>query len=124
MGDNAAISGVSASTPVSRDPAAVRPDDTVTVLAAGVLAATFAAVFHEALGHGIGCVAVGGHITLLTSIWFRCYGATSLTDAGGAIAGVIFGVLALIVPLHRIPNTAIRLMLLMFGAVILLRAEI
>ena len=91
-------------------------DDVATVAAAGVLAATLAALFHETVGHGIGCVAAGGYVTLLTSIWFRCYRGTSLTDAGGAIAGVIFGALAFMVPLHRVRNTAIRLALLMFGA--------
>lgn len=86
---------VSAATPFSSGPSD-RPDDTATVLAAGVLAATLAAVFHETIGHGIGCAAIGGDVTLLTSIWYRCHGATSLTDAGGAIAGVmaIIGVLA------------------------------
>ena len=110
---------VSVSTPFSSGPSD-GPDDTATVLAAGVLAATLAAVFHETIGHGIGCVAVGGDVTLLTSIWFRCHGATSLTDAGGAIAGVIFGALALGVPLQRVHNHAMRLMLLMFGAISLL----
>ena len=92
-------------------------DDVATVAAAGVLAATLAALFHETVGHGIGCVAVGGYVTLLTSIWFRCHGATPLTDAAGAIAGMIIGALALMIPPHRVHNTAIRLALLMFGAI-------
>jgi hypothetical protein len=58
-------------------------DDSATVIAAGILAATLAAVCHETLGHGLGCVIDGGRVTLLTSIWFRCHGATSLTDAAG-----------------------------------------
>lgn len=61
-------------------------DHSGTVIAAGVLAATLAAICHETLGHGLGCIGVGGRITLLTSIWFQCKGATSLTDAGGSIA--------------------------------------
>lgn len=106
--------------PSTRAGASQPPDDVITVSAAGVLAATLAAVCHETVGHGIGCVAVGGHVELLTSIWFRCHGATSLTDAGGAIAGVIFGALALSLPLHRLDDVAARLTLLMFGAISLL----
>jgi hypothetical protein len=86
-----------------------------TVVAVGVFAATLAALAHETLGHGIGCIAVGGHITLLTSIWFRCQGATSLTDAGGGIASVLFGAFALAVPPNRISSPAAYLTLLMFG---------
>jgi hypothetical protein len=64
-----------------------------------VLAGTLVALCHATLGHGIGCIAVGGHITLLTFIWLRCYGATSLTDAGGGIADVLLGSITLMVPL-------------------------
>ena len=106
--------------PSTRADASQPPDDAITVAAAGVLAATLAAVCHETVGHGIGCVAAGGQVELLTSIWFRCHGATSLTDAGGAIAGVIFGALALSLPLHRLGDAAARLTLLMFGAISLL----
>jgi hypothetical protein len=63
---------------VDPKPPALR-DDLPTVVAAGVLTATLAALCHETLGHGLGCLAVGGRITLLTSIWFRCHGAKSLT---------------------------------------------
>ncbi|MGJ4931627.1 hypothetical protein ACQR1I_09100 [Bradyrhizobium sp. HKCCYLS2038] len=95
-------------------------DDWVTIAACGMLAATLAAVCHETIGHGLGCLAAGGDVTLLTSIWFRCHDATSLTDAGGAIAGVICGGLAMTVPLGRIGNAATRLAVLMFGAISLL----
>jgi len=93
------------------------PDDVATVVAAGILAATLAALCHETLGHGIGCVAVGGQITLLTSIWFRCHGATSLTDAGGAIASLLCGALALMAPSNHVRSPVVYLILLMFGAI-------
>ena len=35
--------------------------------------------------NGLGCVVDRGEITLLTSIFFRCRGATALTDAAGPI---------------------------------------
>lgn len=95
-------------------------DHVLTVLAAGLLAATLAAICHETVGHGLGCIAAGGDIQLLTSIWFRCRGATSLTDAGGAISGLVFGGLVLALPMRRVSNSAMRLMLLMFGAISLL----
>jgi hypothetical protein len=63
---------------VDPTPPALR-DDLPMFIAAGVLTATLAALCHETLGHGLGCLAVGGRITLLTSIWFRCHGAKSLT---------------------------------------------
>lgn len=95
----------------------IQRDDLWTVAAAGVLAATLAALCHETLGHGVGCLAVGGHIALLTSIWFRCHEAALLTDAGGGIASVFFGALAFIVPLKRIDSPAMRLSQLIFGAI-------
>jgi hypothetical protein len=94
-------------------------DHVPTVLAAGLLAATLAAICHETVGHGIGCMAAGGDVQLLTSIWFRCRGATSLTDAGGAISGVLCGGLALALT-RRLSHPALRLMLFMFGALSLL----
>jgi hypothetical protein len=56
----------------------VASDDLITGVAVGVLA-TLAAVCHETLGHGVGCILDGGRITLLTSIYVRCAGATALT---------------------------------------------
>jgi len=92
-------------------------DDVATVSAACVFAATLAALCHETIGHGVGCLAVGGQITLLTSIWFRCHGATSLTDAGGGIASVVFGAVALKIPPTLIRNPPLRLSLLVFGSI-------
>ena len=68
--------------------------DRLTVASVGVLAATVAAVAHEIAGHGSGCLAVGGRVTLLTSIYFKCSGATGLTDAAGPIGSLVFGLIA------------------------------
>jgi len=91
-------------------------DDSATVIAAGVLAASLAAICHETVGHGLGCVGIGGRITLLTSIWFQCRGATSLTDAAGPIASLVGGVAAIVLLSFKIPNGAARLTLILFGA--------
>jgi hypothetical protein len=66
-------------------------DDRTTVVAVGVIAATLAAVCHETLGHGLGCTADGGRITLLTSIYVRCAGATALTPAAGPLGNFLAG---------------------------------
>lgn len=91
-------------------------DHAPTVVAAGVLAATLAAICHETLGHGLGCIGVGGRITLLTSIWFQCRGATSITDAGGSIASLLTGVASIALLSLKIRNRVARLVLILFGA--------
>jgi hypothetical protein len=68
--------------------------DPMTVVAVGVLASTLAAVCHETLGHGIGCILDGGRITLLTSIYFRCTGSTALTPAAGPLGNLLAGMAA------------------------------
>ncbi len=70
-------------------------DDVLTVIAIGVLAASLAAVFHEGLGHPAGCIAVGGQVRLVTSIYFRCAGAKPLTDMAGPLGNLIGGLAAL-----------------------------
>jgi hypothetical protein len=91
-------------------------DDAATVVAAGILAATLAAVCHETLGHGLGCIIDGGRITLLTSIWFRCQGATSLTDAGGPLASLIAGLLTFALVRRSAPGRVTRFVLILFAA--------
>jgi hypothetical protein len=92
-------------------------DDPATVFAVGALAATLAAVCHETLGHGLGCAAAGGHITLLTSIWFRCAGGSAITDAGGPMGNLVAGsaALALLGRVRARPRA--KLLLLIFGAI-------
>jgi hypothetical protein len=100
--------------PPNRD-ARARSDDAATVAAIGVLAATLADLCHETIGHGLGCVGVGGRITLLTSIWFRCQGATALTDAGGSLASLVLG--GIVLTLSRRSGTTARLLMILFGAI-------
>lgn len=82
----------------------------------GALAATLAAVCHETLGHGLGCIGVGGRIALLTSIWFRCNGGSAITAAGGPIANLIAGAIALTLLRHDRLSPRARLLTMMFGA--------
>jgi hypothetical protein len=91
-------------------------DDIPTALAAGILAATLAAVIHETLGHGIGCLTDGGTITVLTSIWFRCQGAASLTVAAGPAASLAAGLVTLLLLRRWTLNGAMRLTIMLSAA--------
>lgn len=71
-------------------------DDVPTLLAVGGLIAICASLAHEAFGHGIGCLADGGTVTLLTFMVFRCEGAGLLTDAGGPVGAFLIASLCLI----------------------------
>jgi hypothetical protein len=90
-------------------------DDTATVIAVGTLAATLAAICHETLGHGLGCLSAGGHITLLTSIWFRCNEASAIADLGGPIGNLVAGSFAVALLSHAKASPRAKLFLLMFG---------
>ena len=100
-----------------RPPGALSSDDTATAVAVGVLAATLAVIGHETIGHGLGCMGSGGHVTLLTSIWFRCSQGTPLSDAGGPLANLLagFAAIVLLVTYAKL-QPAGRLFLFMFGA--------
>jgi hypothetical protein len=89
--------------------------DMATVAGAGVFAATLAALCHETLGHGLGCAIDGGRITLLTSIWFRCQGAMSLTDAGGPLASLVGALLAFALLRFTAPGRVARFVLILFA---------
>ncbi|MHB8816214.1 MAG: hypothetical protein ACYDAE_23525, partial [Steroidobacteraceae bacterium] len=91
-------------------------EDTATVVAVGVLAATLAVVCHETVGHGLGCAGTGGHIALLTSIWFHCSKGTPIADAGGPIGNLAAGFVAAVLLAHASPRPTGKLLLLLFGA--------
>lgn len=62
-----------------------------TVAAISVLAFILACVVHEVAGHGGMCLIVGGHITLISSVYFRSTGGGVLTDAAGPVMNFIIG---------------------------------
>jgi len=96
-------------------------DDVPTLLAVGVLVSVVASLAHEALGHGVGCLLDGGHITLITFLVFRCAGAGALADGGGPVGVIVMGCLALataVMARHR--PTLLRLFLFTFGTLALL----
>lgn len=63
--------------------------DPITVMAIAAAAASIAAFAHEAAGHGGACLALGGRITQLTSVFFHCKPGEAWIAAGGPIGNLI-----------------------------------
>jgi hypothetical protein len=71
-------------------------DDTLTMIAIGILAFIAADVTHEALGHGSAMLAAGAKPVLLTTCYFSSSGSLSRwIPAGGGIANIILGLIFL-----------------------------
>lgn len=62
-----------------------------TVASISVIAFILACAAHEVVGHGGMCMIVGGHMNLLTSVYFRSTGGGALTDAAGPVMNLIVG---------------------------------
>src|SRR5579872_845280 len=72
-------------------------DDALTLAAVGIVAFVVADVVHEALGHGLATLAVGGQPVLLTTSYFSSSGSWSRwIPAAGGIANLIVGSLFLV----------------------------
>lgn len=70
-------------------------DDLPTLIAIGLLAYASADIAHHALGHGGMCLALGGRILSLSSIYVDCTVRGAAIDLAGPFANLIVGVLAL-----------------------------
>src|SRR5450432_1467618 len=57
--------------------------DVATLCSLAAMAFVAACFAHEALGHGTACVATGGTVTLLTSVYFKCSASLPIVDAAG-----------------------------------------
>ena len=57
--------------------------DVLTLCALSATAFVAACVSHEVLGHGMACVASGGAVKLLTSVYFKCSAGLPIVDASG-----------------------------------------
>ena len=77
-------------------------DDLPTLIAIGVLAAMAASLSHELVGHGVACLATGGGVRLSTTVFFRCDGASAMSDLGGPLGNLAWGVAALVLTASRI----------------------
>ncbi len=90
-------------------------NDGLTVSALAILAALTVTVAHEALGHGGACLALGGHITRLSSALFRCDISLPWIDAAGPAMNLLAGTLALILS-HCVKSIPLRLYLILVTA--------
>lgn len=71
--------------------------DRLTVAALAVIAMCVVTSAHEALGHGGTCLALGGHIELLTSSLFRCSLRSGWIDSAGSAVNFLVGLIAFVV---------------------------
>ena len=72
-------------------------DDTLTLVALGIVAFVVADVAHEALGHGLAVLALGAKPVLLTTSFFRSSGSASRwIPAAGGIANLVVGLLSVV----------------------------
>ena len=69
---------------------------TATLCSLAALAFIGACVAHEAVGHGFTCLAAGGRVVLLTSVYFRCQPGAPLVDAAGPLMNLVVAATAAI----------------------------
>jgi hypothetical protein len=91
-------------------------DAPYTVCAIAAAAACVAAVAHEALGHGGACLASGGRITQLTSVYFQCepggWRIALFGPVGNLVAALIAWLALRAAPKDRAPGWRLFLVLL------------
>jgi hypothetical protein len=76
----------------------------------GMLAFICACVAHEAIGHGGACLATGGRIVLLTSVYARCAPGAPVIDAAGPLMNLVFAGIAWPVFAWRQPSSTLGLL--------------
>jgi hypothetical protein len=89
------------------------PPTLINVAAIAALTFIVACASHEVLGHGAACLAEGGRITLLTSVYFHCENAGVITDLAGPIANLVFGLGAYVLLERRAWTANVRLLLVL-----------
>jgi hypothetical protein len=91
-------------------------DDRVTVCATAVIAACVVTIAHEAAGHGSACLAAGGRIVRLTSVYFSCSVHSAWVapagPAGNLAAAAAARALLIVLPAGR-PRARLLLLLVM-----------
>ena len=85
-------------------------DDLATIAAIGSLAYLSADFAHHALGHGMACLALGGTIRNLSSIFVDCTLTGSTIDLSGPAANIVIGATAVVLVLF-LPRLSRRLSL-------------
>jgi len=99
-------------------------DDTLTLVALGIVAFVAADMAHEALGHGLAILAMGAKPVMLTTCYFRSSGSLSKwIPAAGGIANVVVGLGSLLaLRLLRTAGPSVRCFLVLLMAFNLLFA--
>ena len=69
-------------------------DNSSTIAAIAIIAMCISTAAHEAVGHGGLCLAWGGRITQLSSVYFQCRPSPWLIAAAGPAGNLIWGLLA------------------------------
>jgi hypothetical protein len=69
-------------------------DDRLTIAGIAIVAMCVATAAHEAIGHGGVCLALGGHITRLSSVYFQCSVRDTWVAAGGPAGNLAAALLA------------------------------
>lgn len=101
--------------------------DTATVIAVAVVVYALSSLLHEGVGHGGACLAVHGVARELSSMHFECtlpddsVNGARIVAAGGTIATLIGGFLALGLYHLRPANNVLRYSLWLFAAVNLMQ---
>ncbi|MFZ1989697.1 MAG: hypothetical protein WAW96_07980 [Alphaproteobacteria bacterium] len=86
--------------------------DNLTVAAIAVAAASITTTAHEAIGHGSACLAMGGRITQLTSVYFNCTPGNLWIAIGGPAGNLSAAAIAWLA-LRLVPPRLLRLRLLL-----------
>jgi len=87
------------------------PPTLLNTTAIAALAFIVACTSHEVLGHAAACLAEGGRIVLLTSVYFHCEHAGVITDLAGPTANLLLGLLAFTLLERRDWSDNVRYML-------------
>src|SRR5580658_2205809 len=96
---------------------AASKDNLATVGAIGLLAYVSADVAHHALGHGAACLALGGRIRSLSSVFVNCSVTGAVIDLAGPFANLVTGLAAALCirVVHR-TSTPTRLFFILVAA--------
>ena len=92
------------------------PPTLINVAAISAFTFIIACTSHEVLGHGAACLAEGGRITLLTSVYFHCENAGMLTDLAGPSMNLLLGLGAYALLERRDWSASLRLVLVLTSA--------
>jgi hypothetical protein len=100
-------------------------DNVATVGAIGLLAYVFADIAHHALGHGAACLALGGRIRSLSSVYVDCSLTGAAIDLAGPFANLVIGLAAVLgMCIVRRTSSAARLFFILAAAFNLLWFEL